>query len=273
MSLDVNDNPADLTLRAARIADTEAKVLRAAAELFVRLGYSATTLRAVAKAAAVGERTVYVRFGTKAALLKRVIDVAIVGDTEPVDVMGREWFRTSVTAPTAPERIAAAARGGREIMQRAGALIGVGVQAEAIEPLVAAAAQAGREATRDTMRLFWTRMAEDGLLPPGADVAWLGDTAALLGSAQTYLLMTQTLGWDFDTYEEWLHTTWTRLASVSATARSQRPSPLARPGPGAHPSRHESRWVRDGQSDVSAHVDTSLKAQAQGRTARQGWKR
>ncbi|MDT4984636.1 MAG: hypothetical protein QOF95_2126, partial [Pseudonocardiales bacterium] len=49
----------------AVIADTEAKVLRAAAELFVGLGYSATTLRAVAKAAGVGERTVYVRFGTK----------------------------------------------------------------------------------------------------------------------------------------------------------------------------------------------------------------
>lgn len=218
MSIDVNDNSADLTLRAARIADTEAKVLRAAAEMFVRLGYSATTLSAVAKAAAVGERTVYVRFGTKAGLLKRVIDVAIVGDTEPVDVTGRDWFQTSVTAPTAAQRIAAAARGGREIMQRAGALFGVGAQAEAVEPLIAAAAQAGREATRDTMRLFWARMAEDGLLPAGADVAWLGDTAALLGSAHTYLLMTRTLGWDFDTYEEWLGTTWTRLAVASDNA-------------------------------------------------------
>jgi AcrR family transcriptional regulator len=218
MAIDVNDNSADLTLRAARIADTEAKVLRAAAELFVGLGYSATTLRAVAKAAGVGERTVYVRFGTKAALLKRVIDVAVVGDTEPVDVMGREWFQRSVTAPTAAERIAAAARGGREIMQRAGALIGVAVQAEAIEALIAAAAQAGREATRDTMRLFWTRMAEDGLLPAGADVEWLGDTASLLGSPHTYLLMTQTLGWDFGAYEKWLRTTWTRLAAASGNA-------------------------------------------------------
>jgi hypothetical protein len=38
----------------------------------------------------VAARTVYVRFGTKAALFKRVVDVAIVGDTEPVGVLGRE---------------------------------------------------------------------------------------------------------------------------------------------------------------------------------------
>ena len=216
MASKVNKDAADLTLRAARVADTEAKILGAAADLFVQLGYPATTLSAVAKAAGVGERTVYVRFGTKAALLKRVVDVAVVGDTLPIDVRGREWFQTSLTAPNAVERIAAAARGTREIMQRAGALFAVAQEAESTEPVIAAAAQAGREATRDALRLFWTRMAQDGMLPAGADVAWLGDTTALLGAAQTYGLMTRTLGWDLDTYEQWLRTTLTRLAVGSA---------------------------------------------------------
>ena len=48
----------------------------------------ATTLEAVARRAQVGARTVYLRFGTKAALFKRVVDVAIVGDTEPVQRAG-----------------------------------------------------------------------------------------------------------------------------------------------------------------------------------------
>jgi AcrR family transcriptional regulator len=62
-------------------------------------GYTATTLAAVAEAAQVGARTVYVRFGTKAALLKRVVDVAVVGDAEPVDV-GRDPARSAMTALT-----------------------------------------------------------------------------------------------------------------------------------------------------------------------------
>ena len=55
-------------LRAARVADTEERILVAARTLFLRDGYAATTLAAVADAARVGHRTVYVRFGTKAAL-------------------------------------------------------------------------------------------------------------------------------------------------------------------------------------------------------------
>lgn len=44
--------------------------------------------------------------------------------------------------------------------------------------------------------VFWTRMAEDGLLDPGVDLAGLIDTASILGGAETYLLITRMLGWD-----------------------------------------------------------------------------
>lgn len=202
-------------LRAARIADTEEKILRSASQLFLQQGYAATTLTAVAEAAGVAPRTVYVRFGTKAALLKRVVDVAIVGDTAPVDVMGRDWFQTALTAPTVEERIAASVRGSRDMMARAGGVLAVAQQAEAVEPAIAAAAQAAREATRDSARLFWSRMEQDGLLPPACDVAWLADTSTLLVAADTYLLMTRTLGWDPDEYEAWMRTTWQRLIAAS----------------------------------------------------------
>src|SRR5438067_7911215 len=76
-------------LRAARVLENEERILRAAHDLFLRDGYQATTLTAVADAAGVAHRTVYVRFGTKAALLKRVIDVALVGDLAPVDLVHR----------------------------------------------------------------------------------------------------------------------------------------------------------------------------------------
>ncbi|MGP4021907.1 TetR/AcrR family transcriptional regulator [Actinomadura sp. 3N407] len=201
-------------LRAARVADTEEKVLRAATRLFRERGYAGTTLTAVAATARVGARTVYVRFGTKAALLKRVVDVALVGDTAPVDVRGRPWFVLAVTAPTLAERIDATARGTREMMVRAGDLLAVALEAAPAEPVLDQAAQAGREATRDNMRLFWTRAADDGLLPDGGDIDWLTETSAILASAETYLHGTRMHHWSPDQYERWLVTTLTRLATA-----------------------------------------------------------
>jgi AcrR family transcriptional regulator len=203
-------------LRASRVAETEDRILRAAADLFVRHGYAGTTLTAVADTARVGARTVYLRFGTKAALLKRVVDVAIVGDTAPVDVRGRDWFATATSAPTAAERIAAFTRGGRDIMARAAALLAVAQQAAASEPEIASAAQAGREATRDTVRTFWAQMAADGLLPSGCDMQWLSDTTSVLAHAETYLLITRTLGWDPDQYQQWQILTYTRLITAAS---------------------------------------------------------
>jgi AcrR family transcriptional regulator len=200
---------------ARRVADTEERLLGAASRLFVRDGYAATTLTAVAEEAGVAPRTVYVRFGTKAALLKRAVDVALVGDTAPVPVAERDWLQRSRTAPTLEERIRLLARGSSQIMRRAGALFAVAAEAAATEPLIAAAAQAGREVTRDMFRSFWRSAHKDGLLPAGADVRWLADTSAVLGSADTYVHIARTYGWSPSAYERWLLRSWQRLAAVA----------------------------------------------------------
>ncbi len=212
-----NVNPAGSLppLRQAQIAQTEQRIVAAATDLFLADGYLATTLEAVARCAQVGARTVYLRFGTKAALFKRVVDAAIVGDTEPVDVLGRDWMRAALTAPTAAERIAASAAVGRQIMERTGALFAVAQQAAAIEPLIAGFWQQGREQTRHAHAVFWTRMADDGLLDPRLDLDWLIDTSTILAAAETYLLITRLTSWDLDAYQNWLATTCTRLARVA----------------------------------------------------------
>jgi AcrR family transcriptional regulator len=224
MTSDVNPAPLP-PVRQAQVAQTEARIAAAAAELFLAEGYQATTLAAVARRARVGARTVYVRFGTKATLFKRVIDVAIVGDTEPVDVLGRAWTHNAFTAPTAAARIAAFAAGSRQIMERTGALFAVAQQAAAVEPLIAGFWQQGREQTRHVHALFWTRMAADGLLGPGTDLDWLIDTTTVLDAAETYLLITRMIGWNLETYQDWLVTSMTRLAAAGGTAGPVRPPP------------------------------------------------
>ncbi len=206
----------DSGLRAGKIVETEEKNVEAATDLFLERGYAATTLTDVAAAARVAPRTVYVRFGTKAALMKRVVDVAIVGDTAPIDVVSRDWFQAALTASTAAERVAAMCRSTRDIMDRAGALFAVGHQAAAVEPEIAAAEQAGREGSRDSVRIFWSHMEQDGLLPAGCDVSWLSDTTTFLIGADSYRLMTQIHGWTADAYEEWLRMSLSRLILASA---------------------------------------------------------
>jgi AcrR family transcriptional regulator len=217
MTTEVSSGPEPPPLRRAQTALTEQRIVAAATELFLASGYIDTTLEAVAKAARVGERTIYVRFGTKAQLFKRVVDVAIVGDTEPVDVLGRDWMQRSLTLPTAAERIAAAAAALRQIMERSWALFEVALQAAIIEPAIQEAWQEGRRGARRAQEAFWTAMADDGLLPPGADLAWLIDTTGLLGSAESYLQAGHLYDWSCDQYEQWLATTWTRLAAASAS--------------------------------------------------------
>jgi AcrR family transcriptional regulator len=215
MTGDVNPAGALPPLRQVQVAQTEERIVAAATELFLAHGYVATTLEAVAKRAQVGARTVYLRFGTKAALLKRVIDVAIVGDAEPVDVLGRDWMQAALTAPTAAERIAASAAAGRQIMQRTGALFAVAQQAAAVEPLIAEFWRQGREQTRRAHAVILSRAASDGLLDPRVDLDWLIETSTIVGSAETYLLITRLTGWDLDAYQDWLATTYARLALIS----------------------------------------------------------
>src|ERR1700749_1105878 len=211
MTADVNPIGEGATLRQGQTALTQQRSLAAATELFLADGYVATTLEAVARRARVAARTVYVRFGTKAALFKRVIDVAVVGDTEPGDGLGRKWMIEAMTAPTLAGRIAGGAAVGRQIMERTGALFVVAQQAAAVEPLIAGYWQQGREQTRHAQKVFWPRVADDGLLPPGTDLTWLIDTATVIAAAETYLLVSRMLGWDLDAYQAWVAATWTRM--------------------------------------------------------------
>lgn len=77
-------------------------------------------------------------------------------------------------------------------------------------------ARAGREATRDAVRLFCTRLRDDGLIPQTCDITWLADTAGLLSQAQTWLLGRDTLGWTSEHYSRWLATTLSRLTTATA---------------------------------------------------------
>lgn len=207
------DEPVKTDRRAQRRAETERRLLASAAVLFVERGYAATTLADVAAHADVAPRTLYLHFATKAELLLRCIGVAIAGDAERIPLADRPVVAETMTAATFDERVRLMATLTASLMERTGPLLDVAFQAAPSDASIAAAAAAGRADTRRTLREFWHRASQDGLLPPSIDLEWFTETATLLAHAETYLLIRKTAGWDSDTYCDWLITTWQRLAA------------------------------------------------------------
>jgi AcrR family transcriptional regulator len=195
MTDDVKPPASRAGLTARRVARTEAELMDAARDLFLEHGYVATTLAQVAERAGLAPRTVYVRFGTKAALFRRVVDRALVGDTEAVDVAHRPRTIDAMTATSLRERIEALADVSVGVAERAGPLFEVAAQAEAVEPEVAEAADAGRRATVDLCNEFWRRAAADGLLLPDADIDALALLSDVLVCADTTVHLRRTHRW------------------------------------------------------------------------------
>src|SRR5258707_14772462 len=97
--------------RQMQAEQTRAAVIAAASRVFSERGWMATNVRDIAREAGVSVETLYSGFGSKAELLKVVLDVAIVGDEEPVSFAGRVEAMARGAGSTGAARARVAARG------------------------------------------------------------------------------------------------------------------------------------------------------------------
>ena len=124
-------------VRGTRTRITRRKIVTAAAELFVAEGYHATTLEQIAARAGVAVQTVYFHFGNKRSVLKEAVDVAAVGDDEPVAMLDRPWLEEARAEPD-PRRVIELWMGyGRGIMTRVGPIMRVVRDAAVVDPEMA----------------------------------------------------------------------------------------------------------------------------------------
>src|SRR3954465_1588741 len=104
---------------------TRRRITDAATELFLATGYGATTLEQGAGRAGVAVQTVYFHYGNKRSVLKEAVDIAAVGDDEPVALLDRDWV-AEAHAERDPHRLLALWVGfGRQIQLRIGPIMGV----------------------------------------------------------------------------------------------------------------------------------------------------
>src|SRR5215203_3484884 len=138
----------DVTSRRAAAAATRDRICAAAEELFVGDGYARTSIRAVAKAAAVAEATIYLAFPNKAALLDAVI-VRATRDN-PSEGLG------AIAAARPEDILPRLAASNAVLMARAGRLIALGESAS----LMDAELRPLRERAHRRLRAGFRRIAE-----------------------------------------------------------------------------------------------------------------
>jgi AcrR family transcriptional regulator len=198
-------------LRAAQAASTREAVIAAAARLFADQGYVATSIDEIAERAGVSRATVFTSVGGKGALLKTALDVAIVGDDEPVSLPERLRSK-AIRAETDPHLyLALYAELVGEISGRVAKLYeavrgAAGADSEARDLWDAQQAQRRRGAAN----VVGDVIAKGGLRP-GLDEETAADTVWALNDPGLYHQLVNGRGWPPDRYAVWLGETLARL--------------------------------------------------------------
>jgi AcrR family transcriptional regulator len=191
-------------LRAAQTRLTRRAVVDAAAALFVRQGYAATTIDAVAEAAGVSRKTVFNAVGGKAALLELAYDWSIVGDDEPVAMADRPAVKQiqATTDPAEAARLYVAMV--VEVAERVTAIYRVVEGAADAAPEAAALLVKAQTERHFGARAFVEHLAGIGGLRPGtsradaADIFWAQTDGAL------YRRLVEDRGWPVEKFRDWL---------------------------------------------------------------------
>lgn len=183
------------------------RIVDSAAELFIRDGYGATPLTAIAEHAGVAVQTIYFHFGNKRTVLRAAIDVAAAGDDAPVAVLERPWMDRIREESDAATMIDMWAANGREIFERIAPIMGVVRDAAVVDASVADQWRVNEEQRLVAFGEFVRLLDDRGALPPGTGVDAATDSMFALNSIEVYLLLTSTRGWTPAGWERWLAST------------------------------------------------------------------
>jgi AcrR family transcriptional regulator len=183
------------SLREQRAAQTRARLLTAAQELFASDGFSGTTIAAIAGRAGVSVQTFYAVFGSKAKVARAIVEqmeesadaaawrARIAAEQEPREILGAfaEWTRAFFAA-SMPQLLTA-----REVT--------VEMQELAAE---------GNARRRAGLTTLIARLARDGAIRSELTQAQAVDRAWILTGLDTYMNATLGCGWSPADYSTWL---------------------------------------------------------------------
>jgi AcrR family transcriptional regulator len=195
--------PPRFTKRAQRALKTRQAIREAAKMLFLRDGYTRTSMKAIAAQAGVSEKTMYLAYATKANLLSHVIRVAVRGDEDPASLSQRPEWRVLDGPPD--QAFVRFATLNAALMGRTAAIIAVGEAAATADPELAAFRDQAHETARADLRALVTALSRAGVLADDIDERDAADTIYVLAADESvYLRLTQECGWTDARYAQFL---------------------------------------------------------------------
>ncbi len=200
--------------RAEAARQTRRRIVAAAQGLFVSKGYAGTTIDAVAKAAGVGRRTVFLSVGSKVELLKTAWDWAVVGDDEPIAMADRPHVRAMQELTDPPELVRLWVEQVLGVADRVAPLELVLARAVDVDPEAAALRNGMEEQRRTGARMFVSHLHAVGGLREGLTVDEAADMCWVLMNPLLQQRLRAERGWTREAVAEWL----LRLASASLLA-------------------------------------------------------
>ena len=195
------------TLREEQARATQRAVVSAARDLFVEVGWSRTTIDAVAARAGVSRRTVFTSVGGKAALLKLALDWALVGDDEPVPMSERPVIAEMERMTDPHALVARWAEFVAELEERAAPLADVLVVAADVDP-EAAAVHADSERNRlGGAAAIVARLAAIGGLRPDLTTERAVAATLVVMDPAVHRTLVREHGWTRPEYAGWIERT------------------------------------------------------------------
>jgi AcrR family transcriptional regulator len=175
-------------------------------------------MRDVAAEAGVSVETLYAGFESKAGLLKVVLDVAIVGDDEPVPFAARAEATAMSAGLTVQARARTAAQVVTAINIRSHLLVQALRQGAAVEAILAERYSAGEASRRAAVADGATLVARRAMTEVEVD------ELAALASSTVYDLLVGSSGWSNAAYETWLAGRFIEVIQRSPAPTKPRPS-------------------------------------------------
>lgn len=197
--------------REERARATRTRIVAAAAERFLNLGYAGTTMRAVAADAGVALPTVELAFRTKARLLKAVIDTAIAGDDEPVPMLVRPWAARAQAADEPRDFVDVFARVLVDSARRAAGVTMVAFEAARVDDDIAAVAEQLVKQRQAMATWLVDGLVRRSRLRPGVSRAAAVDTVWALMDPALYRRLTVDRRWSEVRFRHWFTDSTVRL--------------------------------------------------------------
>jgi AcrR family transcriptional regulator len=194
----------DESRRRRQAQESRRAMLEAGRRLFLEHGYAQTTIPMIAAEADVSVQTVYKAFDNKPGLVKAIVDVALVGDDDPVPMMEREFVQRNMAEPDPRRKLLDYGDHLTEIASRAQPILLVVRDAGAVDAGAAEVWERLQTERLTGMTHFAHHLQSEGHLRRGVSVTEARDVLWAHNSVELWDLLMRQRGWTAKRYGRWI---------------------------------------------------------------------